>query len=198
MSSPRAISLRASLIAFSLGAAALAYAQVAASMSPVTQRFVATAMTEANFIDEASNTALANGARSSLQQFARIAIIDQRNAHRLLMRWVKAMQPPGKGPAGVLATPLAAIALPGSNASLAATNSGQAVSAGRKAQLDQMQALSGSDFDRVYLASQRDAYRKLQAEYEAYGRTGDDAVLRSVTAKELPTIRRRIGWLKTL
>lgn len=64
--------------------------------------------------------------------------------------------------------------------------------------IERLVASKGGAFDALYVASQRAVLDDLEASFEAYDRTGDDAVLRQVARHELDAIRTRLAALATV
>ena len=61
--------------------------------------------------------------------------------------------------------------------------------------LDSIEGLNGIEFDEAYRAKQRDALLQVQADYEMYIATGDDAALKAIATQELPKVKKQISAL---
>lgn len=64
-----------------------------------------------------------------------------------------------------------------------------------RAQVDILESLNGSDFDREYISQQMAAHRKALTLLKAYGASGDSAELRQFAQSTIPTIQKHADWL---
>ena len=67
--------------------------------------------------------------------------------------------------------------------------------AGASATLERLSGLHGAAFDDSFKATQRGALKTLEGLYESYARTGDNAALRDMAARELDAVRAEIAAL---
>ena len=151
--------------------------------SPNTEAFLANVTANVDFLDRSSRMALDNSKSVRVKEFARGQATEQTLAANAIYDITQ------KAPAEQLHT----------GRSVAVD--GQAVPAvdnrlplGQE-DLDSIEGLNGIEFDEAFRAKQRDALLQVQADYETYLATGDDAALKGIAARELPKVKRQIAAL---
>lgn len=73
-----------------------------------------------------------------------------------------------------------------------------ALDAEKKAMLDQLQAASGAEFDRLFIAQQKTAHAKALALLEGYASGGDNPALKGFAAKAATAVRTHIEHLGSI
>ena len=195
----------------------------APAQSTMTQRFVANAMPTVNFLDESSRVAIDKSTSPRLRSFATKEAREQTIVGNSMMAWADVNAPvvtgrsayvaptPDAGPLspvlGLATVPLNVAGnvvgdttnfLTGGAIAPVQAPSGATVLPSQQNDLARLNAASGADFDRLFVASQTDALQQLSTLYRDYSRNGDDAGLRSLASRELPRVDARLRMLRAL
>ena len=195
-----------------VSAASLAGALPALAASAVTRAFLDNLTPNIDFLDRSSRFALKNSQNARVKAFALSEAREQTLAANAFYDWTLAN-------AGTPVVPMVQDAsrtalnskdldrsVTGSTkvpASPASTSKpGQAIIDDRLPRgpedLDSMEGLEGPAFDVEYKDKQRDALQQIEADFKDYAANGDDPALKSLAARELPKIVRRLTQIGNL
>jgi putative membrane protein len=148
--------------------AALA-AMTLAGCGPVnTDKFVSTAATAGKFEIETSELAVTKSARNDVKQFAQEMITDHKAA------------------ADKLNAAVVASGRPAPSATLDADHARR---------LDQLKALSGDDFDKLYISQQLNAHEEA---VDLFSKSGEEGPLKQFAKEMLPTLETHLSHVRGL
>lgn len=175
----------AALFAATVSLAAIAAAPAhAASMR--TEMFLDNLSPNVDFLDQSSRFALTNSKNGKVHDYARVQAREQTLAANALDEWREGRKAAAAGE--TLQT--------GRSAAV----DGQTVQVDQrlplgKEDLDSLEGLDGSAFDKEYRVKQHDALVQIEADYQDYIAHGDDPVLLAMASRELPKVRQRLTAL---
>ncbi len=181
---------------FILGAVALASLTYAAVPAPanaaslVTDAFLTNANQDVDFLDRSSRLALTNSHDAKVKAFAYDQARNQTLTANALGDWIKA----DLGTQGDQVATGRSVAIDGSASTTTREMAMMSPPAGQE-DLDNLEGLTGKEFDAIYKARQLATLGQLKALYTAYQSSGDDATLVSIAKRELPKITKQIAEL---
>ena len=187
------------IIRSALGAALLAAATTlaapASAASLMTDAFLTNANQDIDFLDRASRFALDNSKSAKVKAFAHDQARDQTLAANKIGDWIQADLGPQTG-SDKLATGRS-VAVGNSASPTARAMASMTPPVGQE-DIDNLEGLSGKDFDDIYKAREKVTLEQLRDLYTAYAASGDDATLVAISNRELPKIKHQIAELGRL
>ena len=178
--------LGAALVA---AAFSLAAPGTASAASLLTDAFLTNANQDIDFLDRSSRFALDNSKSAKVKAFAHDQARDQTLTANKIDDWIQADL------GGQVATGRS-VAL--DNASPEAKAVAEMKPLTGQEDLDNLEGLTGKDFDDVYKARQKLALGQLKDLYVVYATSGDDPKLAAIAKSELPKINHRLAELDRL
>ena len=184
------------IVRSTLGAALLAAAFSLASPGPAsaasltTDAFLTNANQDIDFLDRSSRFALDNSKSAKIKAFAYDQARDQTMAANAIGDWIKA----DLGGDQVITGRSVAL----DNASPAVRKLVTMKPPVAQEDLDNLEGLTGKDFDDIYKARQKATLEQLKDLYAIYATSGDDAKLVAIATRELPKINHRLAELDRL
>ena len=168
----------------------LASAGGASAASLMTDAFLTKANQDIDFLDRSSRLALDNSKSAKLKSFAHDQARDQTLTANAIGDWIKADLGTDQVVTG------RSVAL--DTASPVTCKMATMYPPVGQEDLDNLEGLTGKDFDDVYKARQKAALAQLKELYTAYATSGDDKTLVTIANRELPKINRRLAELDRL
>lgn len=136
---------------------------------PNAQAFAQAAAMSDMYEIAAANAALKRASGTPTKEFAQMMIADHTQSSKALK--------------DAIATSGQNLALPGK------------LDSEHQAQVDILESLNGTDFDREYMSQQMAAHRKALALLKSYGGNGDVAELRQFAQATIPAVQKHHDWL---
>ena len=189
------------MIRTALGAALLAASMTlvaptgASAASLMTDAFLTNANQDIDFLDRASRLALTNSQSAKVKSFAYDQARDQTLAANSIGDWIQADLGPQAG--GDKVATGRSVAIDGSASPAAHKMAAMTPPIGQE-DLDNLEGLTGKDFDGIYQAREQATLEQLRDLYTAYAASGDDKTLVTIADRELPKIKRQIAELARL
>ena len=193
-----------------VSAAPLAGALPAQAASAVTKAFLDNLTPNVDFLDRSSRFAVKNSKSIRLRAFAFSEAREQTLAADAFYDWMQADAKPVMASAD---RDVSRKRLDGKDLDRSATGSTKPLGApaSKREQpvvddrlargqedLDSMEGLEGPAFDAEYKEKQLDALQQIEADYRDYAVKGDDPALKTLAARELPKIQRRLAEIGKL
>lgn len=195
--------------------------------STMTLAFIANVRPNVDFLDRSSRLAFDKSPSSHIRSFARSEAREQTITGNSLVAWVETNTGPGEAVAvGAPVVPVAPLVtapltvagdvvtgttdvVTGRSVAIdpvpltvtpapAPTPVGSGLLPADEANMQQLRALDGTDFDRLYRSTQADSLRQLATLYRSYIQNGDDDALRAMAVRELPKINHRLAELSRI
>ena len=179
--------LGAALVA---AAFSLASPSAASAASVMTDAFLTHANQDIDFLDRSSRFALQNSRSPKLKAFAYDQARDQTLTGNAIGDWIKA----DLGGDQVITGRSVAL----DNVSPVTRTFVTMNTPTGQEDLDNLEGLTGKDFDDIYRARQKVTLEQLKVLYTAYAASGDDKTLVSIASRELPKINHRLAELGRL
>ena len=181
--------IRSAVGAALIGAATMFGAQATATAaSLMTDAFLTNANQDVDFLDRSSRFALTNSHDAKVKAFAHDQARDQTLVANAFGDWIKADLGAQNG--DQVATGRS-VAIDNSASTSTREMAMMSPPAGQE-DLDNLEGLTGKEFDDIYKARQRAALDQLQALYSDYAAGGDDAALVAIAKSQLPKIKKQI------
>jgi predicted outer membrane protein len=174
-----------------------------------TAAFVANAMPNINFLNDASRMALDHSGNPAIRRFAHKIAVDQTIAGNSMTAWANTNASIVTGRSAYRGDPITGLAtLPidtvvgvgnaVTGGGVVAANDGRALVGSQAQDLSRLSALNGPEFDSFYRVTQRDSLRQLITLYSDYAVNGDDPGLRSLARSQLPGLRMRLSEINRI
>jgi hypothetical protein len=168
----------------------------ASAASLVTDAFLTNANQDIDFLDRSSRLALQNSNDAKLKAFAYDQAKTQTLAANAIGDWIKSDLGPQTAQGDGVATGRS-VAIDANSNPVAQKIAAMSPQVDQE-DLDNLEGLTGKDFDPIYKARQETALGQLQKLYEAYASNGDDPTLVGLAKRELPKVKNQIVELRRL
>jgi len=169
----------------------LAGPTLASAASLTTDAFLTNANQDIDFLDRASRLALANSHAAKIKAFAHDQARDQTLAANAIGDWIKADLGPQTAQADDRVATGRSVAI-GADASPVTRKLAEMSPPTGQEDLDNLEGLTGKDFDDIYKDREAVTLDQLKDLYDAYATNGDDPALVAIAKGELPKIKRQI------